>query len=344
MIKKCLKVLLVASFFSVFNTESAQAEMLGDNVDSTNGGVNVTPLGAFCVTDSDIKDKKVVFSYEVSLNAILSEDHLLTGNSFTFTVPDVVEDVNFTLIGTQDQKEGTLDEGNHPVDVNIPLGKETKENYYIGDFDHSIPSYKNLQKLLSTGQQVIPNAVLDFEGLSESYGGEDSGLKVKQYGIVSNLSKPVGIKVDYIVDYEQAIKTPYLPLDVRLSWKSPIMTNSFASFETGSEILDHYRGEKNRFLYVSSPDLIKKGDFDYNGLHTSGGIAVTKNTGHWSRIGRDVSPGWNFVDQFMKNDITTRYVAPAYEDVADIAVSEYTNDCPTDSTSTDSTSTDSTST
>ncbi|WP_194185884.1 LPXTG cell wall anchor domain-containing protein [Streptococcus cuniculi] len=189
--------------------------------------------------------------------------------------------------------------------------------------------------------QRIENKVLDFNGVEPGMVELDD---VKQYGLVSKVRYPVAVRVDLVVDKEVAKQNPRLAVDVRNVWRSFYESDRYSDYSDGAQTIEDYRrtlGEYSpSYRYVGNPSLIKPGSFDNDGLHLAGDVAITKATGDWSHIGRDVSPGFNYVDTFnLHRNVAVRYIAPEYEDLADIAVVEYVPSTEASSTLPDGTDT-----
>lgn len=91
------KSIVLGAALLLLGASSSVSAVTTANVDSTQGSVDVTPLGA-----TESADGTVIYSYQVSLLPVLSSNHLQTANSFAVTVPALVKDTKFTLIGTHE--------------------------------------------------------------------------------------------------------------------------------------------------------------------------------------------------------------------------------------------------
>ncbi|WP_251423564.1 MucBP domain-containing protein, partial [Lactococcus muris] len=315
------RILFLSIFlFQINPIVFAQEATMNNNIDSSNGGVNITPLGTEVKKEGS--QEYVIYSYQVSINSMISSTHLQTWNSFLISVPKFANDVKFTLIGTQDDDNGVFS----AKDVNVPLGIQSEDEYYKDFSDHSIPTYEHIQQLLKSGETIISNRIVKLN--DDTNEASTTGIfGVSQYGIVSNISKPIGIRVDIMIEKSRAV--PYLAVDARLMWRQYDESTSYSNDSFGAQSLEDYRNyfTNRSWSYVAQPEKIKKGDFDFDGLHVVSDVAITKNTSSWSVIGRDVSPGINFVRLFSLNaNQRIYYVASPYEDYADVAVAEYIGD------------------
>ena len=127
------RILFLSIFlFQINPIVFAQEATMNNNIDSSNGGVNITPLGTEVKKEGS--QEYVIYSYQVSINSMISSTHLQTWNSFLISVPKFANDVKFTLIGTQDDDNGVFS----AKDVNVPLGIQSEDEYYKDFSDHSI--------------------------------------------------------------------------------------------------------------------------------------------------------------------------------------------------------------
>ncbi|MDO5376003.1 MAG: YSIRK-type signal peptide-containing protein [Staphylococcus rostri] len=297
------------------------------------GGVNVTP-GCAKIQ----KDGRVKYDYEVSLNPVTSSDHIQTGSTFNITIPKFAENVRFTLIGTRD-------ENSKPHDVDMELGQMTYDEYKAGYEKygnpnlHNIPTYEEYLELKEQGKtpiSVVEHKVEDKDGYIETTSGQFLAGLVRSFSVNTTVKGPIGLKVEYDISKEQYEKTPYLPLDARLGWRGfSEGDNYIQSYDENAQALDNYRKTRTEspvgsdgntystlYYYVEHPEEIKLGSFDEHGFYGQPGVAVTRNMGHWSTIGPDISEStFDYVDAFDLNaNVAVTYYAPKNEDLADIAV------------------------
>ncbi|MCG1373228.1 cell envelope integrity protein TolA, partial [Staphylococcus epidermidis] len=318
---------------------TASRDLISDNVRSNGGGgADVTPGCAKIQKDGTVK-----YDYTVSVNPVKSSDHGQTGSTFGITVPKFAKNVKFELIGTREK------DSKKPHDVNLDLGQISEAEYKKNSKQfHNIPTYEEYQKLKKEGKTELPASVVAYDESDNTFsGGTYNPDLAKSYGINTLVDGPVGIRVTFDISEDQFKKTPYVPLDARLRWKSFWESESIHSYEDGSQSLDDFRPhsdtgfnneEKSKdssYTYVEHPEKIKKGTFDENGLYLEPSVGVTKKTGDWSVIGNDMTKSpFNYVDQFtLHANRAVTYYAPSSEDLADIAVTTECQDdcgCPVD--------------
>ncbi|MBF0778756.1 hypothetical protein [Streptococcus cuniculi] len=133
------KLIVLGAALLLLCSSSSVSAVTAANVDTSQGSVDVTLLGA-----TESSDGTVVYSYQVSLLPVLSSDHIQTANSFAVTVPALVKETKFTLIGTHEvelDQNGEYTPSHKPVEVSVPLGKQDAKTYYDDDSDHSLPTY-----------------------------------------------------------------------------------------------------------------------------------------------------------------------------------------------------------
>ncbi|OKL48618.1 hypothetical protein [Boudabousia marimammalium] len=116
-------LLVLSPSFGISSAFGAEGDAeLPANVVSNGGGVDVTPLGA-----EEVGEDKVKYSFQVSLQSMQSSDHIQTGNTFTIAMPQFVNDVKFTQLGTYDvgfdrDLANFAADAQTRKDVEVPLG------------------------------------------------------------------------------------------------------------------------------------------------------------------------------------------------------------------------------
>ena len=192
------------------------------------------------------------------------------------------------------------------------------------------------------------------------YGNVDlSKVDVYTFGTRENQGV-VGLRVTFTVDDAQVRKSPFIPVDVRNTWKCSQEGGGPGSYEEGCQNLAEFNNMATRYVnkitgkpisqsdymelsdeekenyyptnyyYVEHPEYIKESMFDIHGLHTEPSVDVTSYTGKWQTIGEDVGPwGDNMRDAtfeyFLENphiviNKAITYNIAANEDLRDIAV------------------------
>lgn len=255
------------------------------------GGVDVTP-GLSTFKDDDT----VNYNFTVSLSPIKASDHVQTAKTFGITVPKFVQNVQFKLIGTREEESLV------PHNVNLTLGQISEDDYKNTNNFNLIPTYEDYLKLKNEGKNELPASIIKYnESYSELSGGSYNPDYAKSYGLSTLIDGSIGINVSYDITKEQFKKTPYMPLDARLRWKSSTENIPLDSNETGAQSLDNYRrhlvtyfnqDEKSRYssyTFIEHPEHIHEGDFDENGLYLEPSIGVTKKLHDWTLIGNDIS-------------------------------------------------------
>ena len=192
------------------------------------------------------------------------------------------------------------------------------------------------------------------------YGNVDlSKVDVYTFGSRSNQGV-VGLRVTFTVDDEQVRKSPFIPVDVRNSWRCSQEGGGPGSYEEGCQNLAEYNNMATRYVnietgkpisqsdymelsdseqekyyptnyyYVEHPEYITRDMFDIHGLHTESSVDVTSYTGKWQTIGEDVGPWgdslrdatFEFLSKYsdIRNNRSITYNIAANEDYRDIAV------------------------
>ncbi|WP_159796635.1 YSIRK-type signal peptide-containing protein [Streptococcus halichoeri] len=351
-----------------------------DNVHSLGGGVDVTPLAA-----KESEDDTVEYSYQISLQAIQSSDHIQTGDTFHTAIPGFAKDVKFTQIGTYDKKvlhqptdvpvelaelgsygdqseDNVLSkrmEASRNVEINLGITRQqaafmqslkdraqflkdkglSEENIVM-----SLAWYDEIEERKRVGLDTIPDAIV-FTGYTYNHFGsggqidapEDPAdlirydkkyenipgtIKNYQYTVLAD-GHPMALRVSFRVSKEQARKTPNLPLWTALAWRR-FHEGGIGSYEDGAQSIYDYAGGRKAAQFVAHPEYISNGQFDKNGMYGTN-AGVTGYTGDWRLVGTDVSKGnFNYVDYFdLRSNPAVTYIAPANEDMRDIAVVAY---------------------
>ncbi|GGG92889.1 YSIRK-type signal peptide-containing protein [Staphylococcus pragensis] len=205
------------------------------------GGVDVTP-GLSTFKD----DGNVNYNFTVSLSPIKSSDHMKTGKTFGITVPKFVQNVQFKLIGTREEE--TL----VPHNVNLTLGQISEEDYKKTNKFNLIPTYEEYLKLKNAGKNELPSSVIKYDESNNYFsGGTYNPDYAKSYGVSTLIDGSIGLNVSFDITKEQFKKTPYLPLDARLRWKSIMENYPIDCFENGSQPLDNFRHHISTFfIYI----------------------------------------------------------------------------------------------
>ncbi|QLK85654.1 G5 domain-containing protein [Staphylococcus sp. 17KM0847] len=289
------------------------------------GGVDVTPGQARVQEDGRVK-----YDYQVSLNPVLSSDHIQTGSTFNVTLPLFAENVKFTLIGTREEETHT------PHDVEMELGQMSYDEYEEWTKEYtSIPSYEKYLELKAQG--ITPISVVknnigkdEYGSIWPNTGAQTLSEVVQSYAINTLVKGAIGLKVEFDISAEQYQKTPYLPLDARLAWRSFVeMEDGVNDASSGSQSIDDMRympddtnANDSSYYYIEHPEEIKVGDFNEHGLYAQKGIGITRNTGEWHTIGDDINKSdFYYADVFNLRQFThNTYWVPEYEDLADVAV------------------------
>ncbi|QWT17537.1 YSIRK-type signal peptide-containing protein [Collinsella sp. zg1085] len=196
---------------STNNNEPAQI----DNIISTGGGVDVTPLGA-----KELCNGYVEYSYQVSFQAIQSSAHIQTASTLHVALPGFAENVRFTQIGTynkDDLKLDTFDKDkilerrmNASRNVEVPLGittsletfKQTqtertalleqnnKAQYVQGT---SLAWNEELELRKTKGLSDLPNAVLYLGYSKDEYNAWVERYSITDYDTEHELEAPSSI-------------------------------------------------------------------------------------------------------------------------------------------------------
>lgn len=332
-----------------------------ENVVDINGGVDVKPYRAV-----RNKDGSWTYRYQITTAPMLSTDHIQTANSFMIVAPKFVDNVKFKLIGTYDYPgENEEYRSPRPVNVNVELGEIDCDTFMNGQADmRRLPNYR---EVLKAGGNVIPNVILrapdakvDDEKAKEAFakimGGMGNYRRLKSYGFVNGFDRPAAIEMSFTVSDDQVKKTPFVPIDVRLAWRSFQEGSDYQTYLSGAQVLSVYRlvdiadrksGEivnrhvdissmsyeewsqlynskkfyPTQYHYIEYPELIKRKNFDEHGLYGAG-IAPTRNTSTWEIIGKDlVRGGFSYPETFNLNaNPAVTYIASWLEDYADIGV------------------------
>ena len=265
---------------------------------------------------------------------------------------DKINDLyNRNIIGDEEYNR-LLSDSDNKREFNL---KKVEDLYFRKYKIHSIPL---LNKIYEEDKGYLPNVMLkmntkeDFD--SVFLHGDYSKLQAYQFGI--SYPAPTGLRVTFDVDDAQVRKSPFIPVESRIMWKSSQEGPGPGSYEEGSKNLLEYRrptyvdpitGEavsekdlanhpgayKTFYRFVERPELIKEEMFDIHGLYAEPSIDVTSYSGYWNVIGEDMEH-WGTgsgIPHWMKNieyaytftlhaNRAVTYYTALNEDYADIAV------------------------
>ncbi|QTU83459.1 YSIRK-type signal peptide-containing protein [Carnobacteriaceae bacterium zg-C25] len=217
------------------------------NIHTLGGGVDVTPLEA-----KDLGDGFVEYSYQVSVQAVQSSDHIQTSSTLHVALPGFGQDVTFTQIGTYNKDALGID--NYDVnklrerrlqaskDVEVPLGITTtmeafdktqeerrallaahhKEKYFQNT---SLAWNEEIELRKANGLVTLPNAVV-FRGLSKNeYETEVEGLRdfdgILESWTVEEQIEKYGDRPHLIKNYLLSAEGAGHPLAFRVTFKVP---------------------------------------------------------------------------------------------------------------------------
>ncbi|WP_158024375.1 LPXTG cell wall anchor domain-containing protein [Boudabousia marimammalium] len=152
------------------------------NVTSTGGSVDVTPLGY-----EKLDNGKVKYSFQVSVQAMLSSDYIQNASTFDLAMPSFVEDVNFTQIGTYDIPQGFKRgdyENNvkhaHAVEVPMEILIPTDENY-DGGLDQAYEQREKYMRDYLAAKNDEAGVTVEADALEDL-----ARDKVREFGMLAN--------------------------------------------------------------------------------------------------------------------------------------------------------------
>ncbi|NEW66684.1 YSIRK-type signal peptide-containing protein [Carnobacteriaceae bacterium zg-84] len=216
-----------------------------DNIHTLGGGVDVTPLEA-----RDLGDGFVEYSYQISVQAVQSSDHIQTANTLHVALPGIGQDVTFTQIGTYNKDDLGIDEYDKDKlrerrlkaskDVEVPLGVTTsmaefektqeerlallkannKENYFQYT---SLAWNEEIELRKARGLDTLPNAIV-FAGLSKNeYNAEADSPRdydnILELGTIEEQIEKYGDRPNMIKNYLLSAEGIGHPLALRISFK-----------------------------------------------------------------------------------------------------------------------------
>ncbi|MBS4761516.1 YSIRK-type signal peptide-containing protein [Carnobacteriaceae bacterium zg-ZUI252] len=217
------------------------------NIHTLGGGVDVTPLEA-----KDLGDGFVEYTYQVSVQAVQSSDHIQTSSTLHVALPGFGQDVTFTQIGTYNRDALGIDNYDEnklrerrlqaSKDVEIPLGitttmeafkKTQEERRALLAANHKEKYFQNtslawneeIELRKANGLVTLPNAVV-FRGLSKNeYQTEVEGLidfdGILESWTVEEQIEKYGDRPHLIKNYLLSAEGSGHPLAIRVSFKVP---------------------------------------------------------------------------------------------------------------------------
>lgn len=268
------------------------------------GSVNVRAYPA------ELRKGCVRFQYDISFMPIITSYQGVYVTSLIISVPNILTNVHMTWIGI-------CEEGKFVRNIYYPLKIMNEDDYYLMK-NHDENFAWSLTSEAEYNQKEI--AVLKYNEKSLYFLSHQG---VSHYALNSLVNGPIALKVEGDLSINQARKSPFMPLDARGGWITNSLMDGVAHRQIAGRLLDDFRPYAGHaYQWLASPDRIQESDFDEHGLYTAFDVAVTRNSSHWSLIGRDLMPGARFL-QRLTDGVWGAERLPEYEDMADIAVSAY---------------------